>query len=149
MDQYKSMIETVVNAHGATLVEIEIDRSIKPKILRILADAPSGITMEQCVNINRALCDALPLDVLPGEYQIEVASPGAERELKTVADIEQAIGKYVYCRLHQVVDKQIEITGTLVRLSEETGEPVITIKTQKLHQIPYSLIAFIRRAVKL
>jgi len=149
MDQHKKTIEDVVTAHGATLVEIEIDRSIKPKVLRILADATNGITIEQCVNINRTLCDVLPLDVLPGEYQIEVASPGAERELKSIADIEKAIGKHVYCRLHQAVDKKQEITGTLVRLSEETGEPIITIKTQKLHQIPYSLIAFIRTAVKL
>lgn len=148
MDHYKPLIESTVEAHGASLVAIEVDTSMKPKVLRVLADAEGGITIDQCVNINRALCDALPLDVLPGEYQIEVASPGAERELKSIQDVGRSIGKYIYCKLHQAVDKQHEITGTLVRLSDETGEWVLTVKTTKLHQIPYSLIAFLRTAVK-
>lgn len=148
MDKYKPVIEQTVEAHGASLVDIEIDTSMKPKVLRVLADAPGGITIDQCVNINRALCDVLPLDVLPGDYQIEVASPGAERELQSIQDVERAIGKYIYCRLHQAVDKQQEITGTLVRLSDESGEWVLTVKTKQLHLIPYSTIAFLRTAVK-
>jgi ribosome maturation factor RimP len=148
MDQYKPLITTTVEAHGASLVAIEVDTSMKPKVLRVLADAPGGITIDQCVTINRALCDVLPLDVLPGEYQIEVASPGAERELQSMQDVEQAIGKYIYCRLHKAIDKQQEITGTLLRISDETGEWVLTVKTTKLHQIPYSTIAFLRTAVK-
>lgn len=148
MDQYKPLIESTVEAHGASLVAVEVDTSMKPKVLRVLADAEGGITIDQCVNINRALCDALPLDVLPGEYQIEVASPGAERELTSIQDVERSIGKYIYCTLHQAVDKQHEITGTLVRLSDETGEWVLTVKTNKLHHIPYASIAFIRTAVK-
>ena len=147
MERYKPIIQQVVEAQEAQLIAIEVDTSTSPKTLRILADTTQGIRIDQCVDINKALCDALPLDVLPGEYQIEVASPGAERELSTLAEIEQAIGKYVYIKLRQPVDKQHELLGTLVHLGDQDGEPIITIKRQQLHHIRYEHIAFIRTAV--
>ncbi len=147
MEQYKPQIERVVEAAGAHLVEVEVDRSMKPLVLRVLADTANGITVDQCVQINRALCEALPLDLFPGEYQIEVASPGAERELRTLADVEQAIGHYVYARLHAAVDQQTELYGTLLRVSDESGDVILMIKNTSLHAIPYATIAYLRRAV--
>ena len=147
MDRYKPIIQDVVEAQAAQLVDIEIDTSMTPKVLRILVDTTSGIRIDQCVTINRALCEVLPLDVLPGEYVIEVASPGAERELKSLIQIEQAIGKYVYIKLHQPLNKQLELLGTLVHLGDQDGEMILTIKRQQLHHIRHSNIAFIRTAV--
>jgi len=147
MERYKAIIQQVVEAQSAQLVAIEVDTSMQPKVLRILVDTPQGVRIDQCVDINKALCEVLPLDVLPGEYVIEVASPGAERELPSLAHIEQAIGKYVYLRLHKPVDKQTELLGTLVHLGEQDGETILTIKRQQLHHIRYQNIAFIRTAV--
>ncbi len=147
MERYKPIIEQVVEAQAAQLVAIEVDTSTKPKTLRILVDTTQGIRIDQCVDINKALCEVLPLDVLPGEYVIEVASPGAERELKTLEQIEQAIGKYVYIKLLQPVDKQLELLGTLVHLGDQDGKTILTIKRQQLHHIRFEQIAFIRTAV--
>lgn len=147
MERYKPIIQQVVEAQEAQLVVIEVDTSTAPKTLRILVDTTQGIRIDQCVQINKALCEALPLDVLPGEYVIEVASPGAERELTSLADIEQAIGKYVYIKLHQPLNKQLELLGTLVHLGDQDGETILTIKRQQLHHIRYEQIAFIRTAV--
>lgn len=147
MERYKPIIQQVVEAQEAQLVAIEVDTSTAPKTLRILVDTTQGIRIDQCVQINKALCEALPLDVLPGEYVIEVASPGAERELTSLADIEQAIGKYVYIKLHQPLNKQLELLGTLVHLGDQDGETILTIKRQQLHHIRYEQIAFIRTAV--
>ena len=147
MERYKPIIQQVVDEQEAQLIAIEVDTSSSPKTLRILVDTPQGIRIDQCVNINKALCDVLPLDVLPGEYQIEVASPGAERELTSLAEIKQAIGKYVYIKLLQPVDNQIELLGTLVHLEDQDGESILTIKRQQLHHIRFAQIAFIRTAV--
>ena len=86
-EEIKSEIEKL----GAELVDISFRRSSGRSTLIITADKPSGITLDDCAEINRTLSeyfDALSNDdgFLSAPYYLEVNSPGLDRSLKTEND---------------------------------------------------------------
>lgn len=145
MDQYRSIIEGVAEQHGCYIVAVETARMGKQTILRILADSPSGITIDQCVRINQELQTLLPEDILPGEYSLEVASPGAERILETDLDLTRAIGRYVKLTFLEAFEKQMVVEGTLQGSTEEH----YLVFTTELKEIPKRSVATIRLAIRM
>ena len=73
-----------------------IDLEFSGGILRLTIDKPGGITLDDCVSVNRRvslLLDAL--DPIEGSYRLEVSSPGLNRKLKTPRDFEHFVGRMV------------------------------------------------------
>ena len=67
--------------------------------LRILIDAPAGATHTMCVAFSRSMTAELDFrDLLPGDYRLEVSSPGIERRLYRPVDYQNAIGRRVRVR---------------------------------------------------
>jgi len=59
-----------------------------------------GITLDQCVKLNREISDILDIeDILPGRYRLEVSSPGIHRSLKTKNDFRRNEGRLVALNL--------------------------------------------------
>jgi ribosome maturation factor RimP len=145
MEQFRPQMDEVAQRHGCYIVAVETARMGKQTILRILADSPHGITIEQCVQINQELQVLLPEDILPGNYSLEVASPGAERVLTTDLDLQRAIGRYVKLTFLDAFEKQMVIEGTLQAVNEEYYH----IFTTELKEIPRRSVATIRLAIKM
>ena len=71
-------------------------------ILRIIADAEKGLTIDQSTDLNEAISNRLDIiDSIEEDYMLEVSSPGIERELETEEDISKSIGEYVYIELKE------------------------------------------------
>ena len=67
--------------------------------LRILIDAPAGATHATCVAFSRSMSAELDFrDLLPGDYRLEVSSPGIERRLYRPTDYQNAVGRHVRVR---------------------------------------------------
>lgn len=145
MDQYRSLIEGVAEQHGCYIVAVETARMGKQTILRVLADSPNGITINQCVQINQELQRMLPEDILPGDYSLEVASPGAERALETELDLNRAIGRYVKVTFLEAFEKQMVVEGTFQGMSDEH----YLVFTNELKEIPKRSVATIRLAIRM
>ena len=95
-DEIKREIEKL----GAELVEINFRKTSGRNVLLIIAAKPSGITLDDCARINRALSQTF--DALPDEggffstpYYLEVNSPGLDRPLRTEADFRRVLGQEV------------------------------------------------------
>ena len=55
----------------------------KEMIIRIFIDTPRGVTINDCVNINRQLGDLIDVQMEELEsYRLEISSPGYSRPLK-------------------------------------------------------------------
>jgi ribosome maturation factor RimP len=145
MDQYRPQMEDVAERHGCYIVAVETAKMGKQTILRILADSPSGITIDQCVKINQELQTILPDDILPGEYSLEVASPGAERVLVSELDLTRAMGRYVKLTFLEAFEKQMVVEGTLQAMTDE----YYLIFTNELKEIPKRSVATIRLAIRM
>ena len=81
------MIEPVVEAAGFDLEEVGLSRAGRRHLVRILVDADGGINLDDVAVVSREISAALDAaeekgdEVLPGEYQLEVGSPGVDRPL--------------------------------------------------------------------
>jgi ribosome maturation factor RimP len=77
----------VVTEAGYDLEEVGISRAGRRHLVRVLVDADGGISLDDIAVVSREISSALDAaeengqEVLPGEYQLEVGSPGVDRPL--------------------------------------------------------------------
>src|SRR5207302_3570551 len=99
-DQIEEVVMPVLRDHGLELVDIEW-RPLRPRgVLRLYVDKPGGVGVGDCERLSRELGDVLDAAaVIDGAYDLEVSSPGLDRQLKKDREYHWAIGKRVRCWL--------------------------------------------------
>lgn len=107
-EKLNSLVAEACEAAAVTLVEFDIFRAGKRKVLRLYIDKPEGVTIDDCEKTSRHLSAALDADeeVIDGSFTLEVSSPGLDRPLKSDADFQRNIGRFL-------------------RLTRSTGKPVV------------------------
>ncbi|MDL2122249.1 MAG: ribosome maturation factor RimP [Deltaproteobacteria bacterium] len=117
----KDLTEPLCEAMGMELVHVEYQRESRGIILRIYIDKPGGITLDDCVFINRQLRDTLDLHFdSSGSYSLEVSSPGSDRPLNKKLDFEKFRGKVARIKTIAPINGQKNFKGVLLGISEET-----------------------------
>lgn len=95
-----ALIEPVVTAMGFELWGIEHLAQGKHSRLVVYIDSPDGITVDHCADVSRQISGILDVeDPIPGQYQLEVSSPGMDRPLFTLDQFERYKGNTVSLRL--------------------------------------------------
>jgi ribosome maturation factor RimP len=152
-DQMEEIVKPVIEELGFKLFDIEFVKEGKSWFLRIYVDRPGGgITIEDCVLVSEHISetvDQLETDPIPQAYYLEVSSPGAERPLKDAADVQAAIGEWVFLSFYQAVDGQKNIQGRLKAV--EADEYVIETKDKtRLKEVSVSKtnVSLIRLAIE-
>ena len=123
-DRLNAVIEPVVRAHGAELVDVEL-KNESGWVLRVyveklgasaekMSTKQAAIDLELCSDIARDLSPALDVaDPIPQRYNLEVSSPGVERPLKKAADFVRFAGEKAKLRLRNAVEGQKVLVGVL------------------------------------
>jgi ribosome maturation factor RimP len=141
----KALAEPYMEEHGYELVDVEFVKEGGNRILRIVADKPGGIDIEDCSRISEYMSAKLDeVDPIPDAYFLEVTSPGAERPLKKPADFERAVGKHVFVTTYEPVDGRKEFEGELTAYD---GEQLVVRIGRQSHAIPAGKVATARLAV--
>ena len=93
-------LQPVLRDHGLTLVDLEW-RGHRPRgVLKVFVDKPGGVRVEDCQRASRELGDVLDAAGLIEEaYDLEVSSPGLDRQLRKDREFRWALGKRVQCWL--------------------------------------------------
>lgn len=142
-----AVIEPVVRAHGAEVVDVELKTEGGGWILRLSveklgsADASAtvkdaAVNLETCAHVSRDLSPALDVaDLIAHSYTLEVGSPGVERPLKSVRDFARFAGQKAKLRVIAPVDGQKVLRGAI----RATGE-TITVDDGRLHEVTFSNI---------
>jgi len=136
------------------LVSVEdcIENSFR--IIRVILDSSHDISIDEATKINELISAELDkLDPIPNEYFLEVSSLGVERELKSIDEIKQAIGKYIAIQTKQKIkigkNGYQEFEGIMIAFDEETITILARIKQfEKEIVIPYQKVSKIRLAIK-
>lgn len=89
---------------GCQLYDLEFVGHGHGRTLRVFIDKDDqGVGIDDCVSVSKAL--NLKLDeqdlIEGGAYQLEVSSPGLDRQLKKLWHFVQAIGQKIYIQLNQ------------------------------------------------
>ena len=117
----KELTEPLCEAMGMELVHVEYQRESRGIILRIYIDKPGGITLDDCVFVNRQLSDTLDLHFdSSGSYSLEVSSPGSDRPLSKKLDFEKFRGRVARIKTIAPINGQKNFKGVLLNISEKS-----------------------------
>lgn len=111
------LIEPVVTAAGYDLEEVALSRAGRRHVLRVLLDADGGISLDDVALVSREISQTLDAaeeagdEVVAGEYQLEVGSPGVDRPLTLPRHWRRNVGRLVQVN---------GVTGR-VKAADETG----------------------------
>ena len=125
-DRLIARFEPELQGLGYELVEVEFAPGPGGGTLRFYIDKPEadeGIDAEDCAKASHALLDSIEADdPLPGDYSIEVSSPGLDRVLRTPEHFARFVDNRVKVELAAPRDGRKRYTGMLRRADGESIE---------------------------
>jgi ribosome maturation factor RimP len=143
-DELAKMIEPTIVGLGYELSDIEVKLNERDGIVRIYIDKlPDGVGMEDCEAVSRQVSALLDVeDPIPGNYTLEVSSPGLDRRLTKLEHFERFLEEVVRIKLRFPQDGRRNFRGTLKAANAEKidievdGEmfelPLATIESARL-----------------
>lgn len=118
-DQVNELLKPVVTGLGYEYVGCERIGQDHSLVLRVYADKPGGISLDDCGVISQQLGAVLDVeDVFAHRYRLEVSSPGIERPLFEREHFKDAIGKTIKVRTLPV-DGRSNFRGILIAINED------------------------------
>jgi len=110
----QELIVPLVEGLGFELVGIEFQPQGGRGLLRIYIDAPAGIVVEDCEKVSYQVSGMLDVeDPIPGEYTLEVSSPGIDRPLFKLEDFRRFAGHRARLQLARAIDGRARFSGIL------------------------------------
>jgi len=127
-----ALIEPSLDVLGYELVGVEYMAQGKHSLLRVYIDHPNGVDVNDCQQASQQISGVLDVeDPLPGQYTLEVSSPGLERPLFTAPHFERFSGERAEIKMRTPIEGQRKFIGQLagvednkVLLDLENGESV-------------------------
>jgi ribosome maturation factor RimP len=122
----RKLAEAVAEGLGVYIWDIQYLKEGASWYLRALIDKDGGITLKDCEDFHRAFGAVLDKeDPIEGNYWLEVASPGLERELNKDWHFEKLIGERIQVKLIRPKDGQSLFIGEL-RGKDADGIKILT-----------------------
>ena len=143
VDEIERLASPYLKACGLTLVDSQLKRRGHRIALLFYVDKPGGIGIEDCTRLSLMMGDALDVAGLIDEsYDLEVSSPGLDRELRKDREFEWALGKLVRCWTSAPLEGTRECRGRLRTADQES----LTIEeaSGRLREISRHLITKVR-----
>lgn len=146
-EKVTSEIEKIVASEGLELVHVEYRRQGRTYLLRIDIDKEGGVTLEDCQLVSQQVSAWLDVeDPVPGEYELQVSSPGLDRKFYRDSDYQKFIGRLVRVKtsaairgLHVIVGrlkefdgKKIVVTDPMMKKDPDYEIPLADIKETRL-----------------
>ncbi|MBR4308262.1 MAG: ribosome maturation factor RimP [Oscillospiraceae bacterium] len=145
-EQVWQFSQPIVEACGCSLWDVEYVREGGEWFLRLYIDKESGITIDDCEAVSRAVDPILDeKDPIPESYHFEVCSAGLERTLKRPSDFARFMGAAVMVKLYRPKDGAKEFPGVLS--GYEDGAVCITMGDKEL-RFEKAEIALVRLRVE-
>lgn len=89
------------------LVDIDYRAEGSGRVVRVYIDKTGGVTIDDCAEVSRELGTLLDVnEIISHSYNLEVSSPGLDRELKKNTDYEKYRGRKLKLKLNSPVKKQ-------------------------------------------
>jgi ribosome maturation factor RimP len=142
-NELAKLLEPTIERLGYELADLEVRLGGKGGLVRVFIDKPEGIDLDDCEKVSRAVSALLDVeDPVPGNYNLEVSSPGLDRKLTKVEHFQRFEGEIVKVQMRFPIEGRRRFRGTLVSSDDENivvdvdGEshslPLKTIDTARL-----------------
>jgi ribosome maturation factor RimP len=142
-DELARLLEPTIERLGYGLWDLEVKLGGRGGIVRLFIDQPDGIGLDDCEKVSLAVSALLDVeDPLPGQYNLEVSSPGLDRKLTKVEHFQRFTGETLKVQMRFPIEGRKRFRGTLVSSDDDSivvevdGEshslPLATIDTARL-----------------
>lgn len=119
VDSVTRLIEPAIAGLGYELVGVEYLPNRRGSTLRIYIDKPGGVGVDDCALVSQQVSGVLDVeDPIPGQYTLEVSSPGLNRPVFKSSDYDRFAGERIRVRLTGLHEGRRKITGSLLGLRE-------------------------------
>jgi len=119
----QEQIQRIVESEGLELVHIDYRRQGSGFLLRIDIDKEGGVSVEDCQLVSQQVSTWLDVeDPIPGEFELQVSSPGLDRKFYKDSDYGKFTGRLVRVKTSTAIRGLHVIVG---RLKEFDGQTVV------------------------
>lgn len=132
------LVEPVITAMGYELVGVEYHPGRSEGLMRVYIDAAQGVSVDDCARVSHQVSGLLDVeDPIPGNYRLEISSPGLDRPLMRPTDFERFAGAEAKLRLNGLWEGRRKLRGLLRGLDgdrvllEENGE-VLAVPLERI-----------------
>jgi ribosome maturation factor RimP len=127
-ERVEQQIEKIVTSENMELVHIDYRKQGRTWLLRVDIDKEGGVTLDDCQLVSQQVSTYLDVDdVIPGEYELQVSSPGLDRKFYRHSDYRRFLGRLVRVKtsaairgLHVVVGRLKEFDGQKIVVTDPT-----------------------------
>ena len=122
-EKTEALLIRAADENNVKVYDVEYVKEGSDYYLRCYIDKESGVTIDDCEKVSRAMSDMLDRDdFIDDPYILEVSSPGLGRVLKKDRHLEYSLGEEVEIKLFKSIDesKNKEFSGILDSFDENT-----------------------------
>jgi ribosome maturation factor RimP len=120
-DELEHLLAPTINDMGYELWGCEYLPQGKHSLLRIYIDKTDGISIDDCQEVSHQISALLDVeDPIPGNYSLEVSSPGIPRPLFNSWQYQRYMGHEVQVKTFKPVSGKRKLIGTIVSVSESS-----------------------------
>jgi len=142
----REIASRVAASYGLEIFDVQFRREAPGMVLRISLDRPGSrgtaedsVSVDECAKVSRDLSAIFDVDdVVPGQYTLEVSSPGLDRPLTRAEDYRRFAGRRAKLVMREKIDGQGYFKGPLVGL--EDGHVIIEGEDRRTHRVPLEVI---------
>jgi len=120
----RDLVRGVVEPMGYELVGVQyLTGQPGGNVLRVYIDKEEGVQLDDCTVVSHQLSGVLDVeDPIPGNYNLEISSPGLDRPLFTPEHYQRYIGQQVNIKLDPSIGGRRKYKGTLMGIEDGTVE---------------------------
>jgi ribosome maturation factor RimP len=119
-NELAKLLEPTVEGLGYELSDLEAKIGSQNGLLRLFIDKEDGINLDDCEKVSAAVSALLDVeDPLPGQYNLEVSSPGSDRTLTKLAHFERFAGETVKVQMRFPIEGRRRFRGKLLSADEK------------------------------
>ena len=120
-DDIEELLQPTIENMGYELWGCEYLPQGKHSLLRVYIDKENGIGIADCEQVSKQVSALLDVDdPIPGNYSLEVSSPGIPRPMFRFWQYQRYEGKPVQIKLFKPVAAQRKYSGIIVSANENT-----------------------------
>ena len=135
IEDFKNIIEPVINRNNCLLWGIEILRGKKKNTLRVFIDSNNNVDINDCESISRDLNYEPQIDLNLGEdYILEVSTPGIDRKFFDIKQLKDYVGQELDIKTKSIYEGRRKFIGKLI---ESDDSKLTIVKSDNSEEIAF------------
>ncbi|NKB87930.1 MAG: ribosome maturation factor [Acidobacteria bacterium] len=146
--QVRPIAERVAARIGCEVVSVRYLSDGGSWVLRIVIDTDGGVNVDQCAKLSRQLSAILDVeDFIEAAYNLEVSSPGLDRELLVAVDFERYSGQRIRIQTVPGPEGSTVLRGKLRGI--EAGNVLLDLEDGERIELPRSSVSEARLEIEI